>query len=102
MKVPDMPTPPLSEATTPAAPESRGPSGSDDSTASGRAPIEIANEYALVRVREVETGNGRRLEIHAPRLGRTIRLCPLELETLTWQDHDTFSRFLETPFGPED
>ena len=65
------------------------------------APIEIANEYALVRVREVLTGNGRRLEIHAPRLGRTIRLCPLELEALTWQDHDTFSGFLETPFGPE-
>lgn len=63
--------------------------------------IEIANEYALVQVREVETGNGRRLEIHAPRLGRTIRLCPLELESLTWQDHDTFSGFLETPFGPE-
>lgn len=63
--------------------------------------IEIANEYALVRVREVSTGNGRRLEIHAPRLGRTIRLCPLELESLTWQDHDTFSGFLETPFGPE-
>lgn len=63
--------------------------------------IEIANEYALVRVREVSTGNGRRLEIHAPRLGRTIRLCPLELESLTWQDHETFSGFLETPFGPE-
>ena len=65
------------------------------------AVIEIANEYALVQVREVRTGNGRRLEIHAPRLGRTIRLCPLELESLTWQDHDTFSGFLETPFGPE-
>ena len=67
----------------------------------GEDVIEIANEYALVRVREVSTGNGRRLEIHAPRLGRTIRLCPLELESLTWQDHDTFSGFLETPFGPE-
>ena len=67
----------------------------------GEDVIEIANEYALVRVREVSTGNGRRLEIHAPRLGRTIRLCPLELESLTWQDHDTFSGFLKTPFGPE-
>lgn len=63
--------------------------------------IEVANEYALVRVREVKTGNGTRLEIHAPRLGRAIRLCPLELESLTWQSHDTFSGFLETPFGPE-
>lgn len=63
--------------------------------------IEVANEYALVRVREVKTGNGTRLEILAPRLGRAIRLCPLELESLTWQSHDTFSTFLETPFGPE-
>lgn len=63
--------------------------------------IEVANEYALVRVREVKTGNGTRLEIVAPRLGRAIRLCPLELESLTWQSHDTFSTFLETPFGPE-
>ena len=65
-------------------------------------PIELANEYAMVRIREVQTGNGARLEISAPRLGRSIRLCPLELESLTWQSHETFSGFLETPFGPED
>lgn len=64
--------------------------------------LELANEYAVVRVREVRTGNGVRLEIMAPRLGRVIRLCPLELESLTWQPHDTFSGFLRTPFGPED
>lgn len=64
-------------------------------------PIELANEYATVFVREVQTGNGVRLEIIAPRLGRAIRLCPLELETLTWQSHETFSQFLKTPFGPE-
>ena len=70
---------------------------------SGTSPeIELANEYALVRVREVRTGNGVRLEIEAPRLGRVIRLCPLELESLTWQSHGVFSGFLETPFGPED
>ncbi len=63
--------------------------------------IELANEYAMVRVRAVETGNGMRLEIEAPRLGRSIRLCPLELESLTWQSHDLFSEFLKTPFGPE-
>lgn len=63
--------------------------------------IELANEYAAVEVRKVRTHNGVRLEIVAPRLGRGIRLCPLELETLTWQEHSTFSEFLETPFGPE-
>lgn len=61
----------------------------------------LANEYAAVEVRKIQTHNGTRLEIVAPRLGRGIRLCPLELETLTWQDHGTFSGFLETPFGPE-
>ena len=64
-------------------------------------PIELANEYALVRVRKVHTRNGARLEISAPHLERTIRLCPLELETLTWQTPETFSEFLRTPFGPE-
>ncbi len=62
---------------------------------------ELANEYAAVTVRKVSTGNGVRLEIVSPRLGRGIRLDPVELETLTWQSHETFSGFLQTPFGPE-
>jgi hypothetical protein len=73
----------------------RPPDPSDD------AALELASEYAAVSVRKVHTRNGVRLEIVAPRLGRGIRLCPLELETLTWQTHETFSGFLETPFGPE-
>jgi hypothetical protein len=64
-------------------------------------PVELANEYATVQVRRVHTGNGVRLEIVSPKLGRGIRLCPLELEALTWQTHETFSEFLRTPFGPE-
>jgi hypothetical protein len=64
-------------------------------------PLELANEFAEVHVRKVGTRNGVRLEIVAPRLGRGIRLCPLELETLTWQPPETFSGFLSTPFGPE-
>jgi len=31
-----------------------------------------------------------------------ISLCPLELEALTWQDHELFSKLLATPRGPED
>jgi hypothetical protein len=64
-------------------------------------PVELANEFAVVQVRTVQTRNGVRLEISAPRLGRRIRLCPLELEALTWQPPETFSAFLATPFGPE-
>lgn len=64
--------------------------------------IELASEFAAVRVRRMRTRNGVRLEIVASKLGRRIALCPLELESLTWQTPDTFSRFLATPFGPEE
>jgi hypothetical protein len=64
-------------------------------------PADLANEFAFVRVRVVHTRNGIRLEIVAPKLGRGIRLDPVELETLTWQTHETFSELLRTPFGPE-
>jgi hypothetical protein len=63
--------------------------------------VELANEFAEVRVRKVHTRNGVRLEITAPKLGRRIRVCPLELEALTWQESEVFSRMLATPFGPE-
>ncbi len=64
--------------------------------------FELANEFAVVRVRRKRTRNGERLEIEAPRLGRRVALCPLELESLTWQTPETFSRFLATPFGPSE
>jgi hypothetical protein len=62
--------------------------------------IGIANEFALVRVRKVLTRNGERLEIAAPKLGYVIRLDAIQLESVTWQTAETFSKFLETPFGP--
>jgi hypothetical protein len=80
--------------------EPTGASPLDAELAAGE-PAELANEFAFVRVRVVETRNGVRLEIAAPKLGRGIRLDPVELETLTWQTHETFSAFLRTPFGPE-
>jgi hypothetical protein len=63
--------------------------------------IQLVNEFAIVRVRKVTTRNGARLEIESPRLGRSIRLDALALESLTWQRPETFSQFLETPFGEE-
>ena len=62
--------------------------------------IQVANEFTLVQVRHVRTHNGERLEITSPRLGYEIKLDPLELESLTWQTPETFSRLLESPFGP--
>lgn len=64
--------------------------------------IQIANEFTTARVRKVLTRNGERLEVHSPKLGTTILLDPLELESLTWQTTETFSRMLEDPYGPED
>ena len=64
--------------------------------------IRLANEFSEVVVERVPTRNGARLRISVPASGRSILLCPLELEALTWQDHDLFSRLLQTPHGPED
>ncbi|ADG07538.1 dihydrodiol dehydrogenase [Kyrpidia tusciae DSM 2912] len=63
-------------------------------------PIEIGNEFALVRIRKINTKHGLRLEITSPKLGYQIRLDPLELECLTWQTHDTFAKLLQHPYGP--
>lgn len=61
----------------------------------------LANEYAEVTVSKVLTRNGVRLRISEAKGGREVLLCPLELESLTWQSAETFSRLLSTPYGPE-
>jgi len=67
----------------------------------GDTPVVISNEFAVVNVRKVYTRNGERLEIVAPKLGYAIRLDPLELESLTWQEHAFFSSLLRSPLGPD-
>jgi hypothetical protein len=64
--------------------------------------ITLANEFSEVVVEPVQTRNGVRLRISAPASGRQILLCPLELEALTWQDHEFFTTVLATPHGPEE
>ncbi len=54
-------------------------------------PITVANEFAEVVVRRVDTRNGSRLLISAPRTGRWIILDALELEALTWQNARTLA-----------
>jgi hypothetical protein len=66
----------------------------------GDEVIGVANEFAEVVVRRVLTRNGARLMIHAPRAGRSIALCPVELEALTWQTPEVFSAMLATPAEP--
>lgn len=61
--------------------------------------IQIANEFAQIRIRKVYTRNGERLEISAPRRGYRILLDAIELESLTWQTTKTFSKFLSASVG---
>jgi hypothetical protein len=63
--------------------------------------LRIGNEFADVVVKKVRTRNGVRLAIQAHRIGRQILLCPLELESLTWQTPKLFSELLAEPFGPQ-
>lgn len=70
--------------------------------AGAEPPIRLANEFTEVVVERVQTRNGARLRISVPSSGHQILLCPLELEALTWQDHELFSRLLRTPHWPED
>ena len=60
--------------------------------------FEIANEFARVWVRRRHTRNGVRLEISAPRVGASILLDAVLLESLTWQSDETLGQFLTTPF----
>jgi hypothetical protein len=58
---------------------------------------EISNDAAIARVRKVRTGNGVRLEIHAPEKDRRVYLDPLNIESLSWQTPQTFTDTLEDP-----
>lgn len=73
-----------------------------DPDRTGDGSISVSNEFTSVEVRLRHTRNGERLEIWSRKLGTAILLDPLELESLTWQEPETFSRLLEDPYGPED
>lgn len=62
--------------------------------------ITIGNEFSEIRVSRVETRNGARVLIEAPKSGQWVALCPLEMEALTWQNAATFSAMIGHPFGP--
>ena len=64
-------------------------------------PITISSEFARARLSVVQRDGSARLAIEAPKLGYAIDLRARELEWLTCQDHETFSSWLEHPFGPE-
>jgi hypothetical protein len=77
--------------------------GEDQAESRGQqdgAEIVISNEFSEIRVVKVQTRNGSRLLIESPKSGHWIALCPLELESLTWQSTQTFSAMAGNPFRP--
>ena len=65
-------------------PDSMGVSRESTGEASER--VSLGDDRTTVTVRKVRTRNGARLEIALVESGSTIRLDPLALESLSWQD----------------
>lgn len=63
-------------------------------------PITIANEFTEVVVRRIDTRNGSRLLISAPRSGESITLDALEVEALTWQNPRTLASMVGNSHAP--
>lgn len=66
----------------------------DDPGVAVRPLTTIEDDAARVVVRTVETPKGERLELEAPATDDRIRLDAVALETLTWQDDESFTRLL--------
>lgn len=63
-------------------------------------PITVANEFAEAVVRRVDTRNGSRLLVYAPKSGRWITLDALEVEALTRQNARTLAAMVGNSAGP--
>ena len=63
-------------------------------------PLTVANEFTEVVVRRVDTRNGSRLLISAPKTGRWISLDALEIEALTWQNTRTLAAMVGNSSAP--
>lgn len=56
--------------------------------------IVIANEFADVVVRKVETRNGMRLDIWSPKRGSRVRLDAVALDCLSFQEPELITQLL--------
>ena len=60
------------------------------------------NEFSEVRVTVVQTRTGNVLELHAPRIGTTVRLDTFALELLTRLDPAALSDYVQDAYqAPE-
>lgn len=57
---------------------------------------EFRRDSDRITVEKIETGKGERIEIRSTETGESIRLDPLELESLTWQNEDELSTILDS------
>ncbi len=57
--------------------------------------MELANEFARVRVEKDVAANGPRLMIQDIKTGKQIFLDPLELESLAWAVHEDLAPLLD-------
>jgi hypothetical protein len=64
--------------------------------------ITIVNEFAEIRIQKIYTRNGERLRVASYRRGSEILLDAIQLESLTWQTPEGFSRLLTASIGPDD
>lgn len=84
------------------------PEGRDEAAAADAASgperedaITVSNEFAMASVQKEQGEDGDYLAVSAPKLGYDARFGVRELEWVVCQDHETFTEFLEHPFGPE-
>jgi hypothetical protein len=85
----------------------RSLAGSDPTATEGLPAVsdreelfEVTNEFSQVTLYRVETDEYTGLEIESPKLGYVNRFGPAELVWIAEQTVETFSDFLETPYGP--
>lgn len=57
--------------------------------------VEVADEIASVEISSVVTPCGVRMEITSPDSGESLRLDPLALESLSWQQNSDLSEILD-------
>lgn len=57
-------------------------------------PIVIANEFADVVIRKIETRNGMRLDIWSPRRGSRVQLDAVALDCLSYQEPELISQLI--------
>jgi hypothetical protein len=63
--------------------------------------IRFTSDTNPIEIQKIKTRNGSRIEIMAIESGKSIKLDPIELESLTWQDEADLARMLQNSADSE-